>query len=488
MRLPTLALPLLLNYLGSAWTALIGIAVLPVYIRHLGLEAFALVGLYVTALALVILLDFGLSTMANRRLGGGAQGLDAAGLLRGGEILSWGITLVAGGLAIGLLPALAGPWLRPVELSDGELRQALRLLGPAAIATVPGLLYTGALYGRGRHGLVNGLLVASATARWAGAVLVTGPLQAGITGFLWWQIAVNLASSLAFALAAWHAVGDFGRWPGWAALRAERRFLGGVGLIAATGLLLSQLDKLVLPRVLPLDQFGAYTLAALVAAVPARFSAPMFLVLLPRLSALIERGQALTGVVMRSTLLLSVLSFATAAGLTWLGEPLLAWWSGDARATALAMLVMPTLAYGSALNAAAMILSAILLAEGRTGRILVINLVWVVVQPVALILLAGQYGPIAAGWVWLGLNGSYLLLLGPSALAGQGLGFMRWLVVTILLPALAALPAAWAAARWLPLSARDWTLLPWLAVGGMLCLLAAGGVAMLGLRLGRRQG
>lgn len=486
MRLPTLALPLLLNYLASAWTALIGIAVLPIYIRHLGLEAFALVGLYVTALALVILLDFGLSTMANRRLGSGADGVDAAGLLRGAEILSWAVTVIGCALTAAVLPPLAGLWLRPVTLPADEVRQALLLLGPAAITSVPGLLYTGALYGRGRHGVVNAILVVAATARWVGAVGVTGPLHGGIIGFLAWQIVVNLLSSLVFALAAWQAVGGFTRWPGWAALRAERRFLGGVGLITTTGLLLSQLDKLVLPRVLPLDQFGAYTLAAMVAAVPARFSAPMFLVLLPRLSGLIEQGKAVAGVVTRSTLLLAALSFATAAGLTWLGEPLLAWWSGDDWATALAMSVLPALAFGSALNAVAMIPSAILLAAGRTQLILVVNLVWVVIQPVALILLAGHYGPVAAGWVWLALNASYLLVLGPAALTGSGQGYGRWLGLAVIWPAVAAIPAAWGAAHWLPLTARDWTLLPWLMVGGLMCVLAAGGAAISVLRIARR--
>lgn len=37
---------LIANYLGQGWTALMGLAFIPLYIRYLGIEAYGLIGLF----------------------------------------------------------------------------------------------------------------------------------------------------------------------------------------------------------------------------------------------------------------------------------------------------------------------------------------------------------------------------------------------------------------------------------------------------------
>ncbi len=56
------------NYLGQGWRALMGIAFVPVYIRYLGMESFALVGLFAMLQAWLALLDMGTKPALGREM------------------------------------------------------------------------------------------------------------------------------------------------------------------------------------------------------------------------------------------------------------------------------------------------------------------------------------------------------------------------------------------------------------------------------------
>ena len=59
---------LIANFAGQGAATIIQLAITPVYIRWLGVEAYGLIGFQVTLLALTQVLDFGLSPTINREL------------------------------------------------------------------------------------------------------------------------------------------------------------------------------------------------------------------------------------------------------------------------------------------------------------------------------------------------------------------------------------------------------------------------------------
>ncbi len=56
------------NFTGKAWTALMSLAFIPLYIKFIGIEAYGLMGIWGALGALFTLLDMGLSTTINREL------------------------------------------------------------------------------------------------------------------------------------------------------------------------------------------------------------------------------------------------------------------------------------------------------------------------------------------------------------------------------------------------------------------------------------
>ena len=58
----------LANLVGRGWTALLSFLFIPIYIKILGIEAWGLIGFFVILLAMLNLLDMGLSSTLNREL------------------------------------------------------------------------------------------------------------------------------------------------------------------------------------------------------------------------------------------------------------------------------------------------------------------------------------------------------------------------------------------------------------------------------------
>ena len=56
------------NFVGQGWTALMGIAFIPLYIKYLGVEAYGLIGFYAVMQAWLILFDMGITQTLNREM------------------------------------------------------------------------------------------------------------------------------------------------------------------------------------------------------------------------------------------------------------------------------------------------------------------------------------------------------------------------------------------------------------------------------------
>src|SRR3982074_3001089 len=109
------------NIAGRGWAALLSLGVIPVYIHFLGIEAFGLIGFFLSLTAILQLLDLGLGTALNRQfaqysmLSGKAQ--EMRDLLRTLEIIYWLIGVAIGVTMLALAPMITTHWLKPQQLS-----------------------------------------------------------------------------------------------------------------------------------------------------------------------------------------------------------------------------------------------------------------------------------------------------------------------------------------------------------------------------------
>lgn len=384
------------------------LAFLPLYVHLLGLEAFGLVGVMLSLQAILQVFDFGIGGATNRELSRRVQqnhlAASCRSLVRTSEAAIWALALASALLVWVGSGWFAGHWLQLGTLTQHEAQQAIACMGVAIALMWPSVFYGNCLSGLERQPLLNAINAASAVLRYAGVVPVLWWLSPSIGAFFVWQALVGALQSLATAWAVWRVLpltSGTVQWQ-WAELRASRQFAFGLFAVGLLALAVTQMDRLVLTRMRPLEDMGAYTLALSVSAGLSRMVQPMFNALYPRLSRLVARGDAaaLSELYHLSSQYLAVVVAAVAAILMVFARDVLFLWTGDATLADRVALPLMLLVAGSAMNGLLNIPYALQLACGWTRLALGLNVAALLLGLPLCYWAVGRWGLAGAALPW----------------------------------------------------------------------------------------
>jgi O-antigen/teichoic acid export membrane protein len=239
----------------------------------------------------------------------------------------------------------------------------------------------------------------------------------------------------------------------WDSLTGIWRFAGGVMTITLLSLLLTQSDKVLLSRLLPLKVFAVYAVAAMLGSALYMLSAPIGAAFYPSFAQLITRNDVagLRLAYHQAAQLSAVVMGSAAIVLIIFADVVLGAWTGNRALTQEAAPILRVLAFGTLLSGFMAIPYQMQLAYGWTKLIIKMDLVAVTLMVPLLFLVVPRYGGVGAAWVWVGLNAGYLLI---------GIYFMhlrvlpsekwRWYGRDVVAPASAALAAALACRYCMP--------------------------------------
>lgn len=484
------------NFIGQVWTALIGVLFLPVYVRLLGMEAYGLIGVYISLQALLFVLDLGLSATLNRELARHARaGTDiepVRDVVRTLEWMFWPLCVVVALVMVPLSTTIAANWLQPVAFSQERVAHAVMLMVVAIAVQWPSSFYAGGLSGLERQVSLNFANVVFATLRWVVVIPVLSGAGPSIELFMYWQIAVSVVQTIAMRALLFHALPAK---VGPARFRADtlrraRGFAFGMFCTALAAFVLIQVDRIVLSRTLPLDEFGRYVLVATVASTLSRVFTPFFAALFPRYSGLVAANEqtALIALYHRSNQLLAIVVASVASVLGFFAEDVLRLWTHDPALSEKGAPVLAILVFGTALNGLMNLPYALQLAHGWTRLTLYQNLAAITIVVPATWWLAQSYGALGAASMWVVLNLGYLTIAVPLMHRRLLRGEMRsWYRVDILPTALASIVGAYAMRKLFPELPDNAMGAAMLAVASMavLCATAAGSSEARRLLLGR---
>lgn len=449
---------ILANLLGKGWVALISVLFVPFFIRFLGIEAYGLVGFFITLQTVLLLLDFGFSTTLNRALsavGSAEIPPDVVSLAGSLERVFVGFSLLIALAALLGAPWLITHWVVLDSLAPSSVHSALQLMGIAIALQLPFMLYSGGLVGLGRQISVNLILASGATLRFGGALVVL-MIEPKIEAFFAWQV-FAVAMQTVWARKVFfqalrsrslasprHIAGVFQRHVGFAA---------GVGVTAALGVILTQLDKLMLSKLLPLQEYGYYMLAWTLAAMLFMFAGPVVTAFFPRLSAdVASAGGDPANTYHAGCQLVSVAVMPASALLIFFPNEMLMLWLGDPAVAQRVGNLVVLLALGTLLNTLAQLPHAMQLAYGQPQFGLYANVLLTALVVPALYVGVGQAGVLGAAWVWVALNAMYVIIGVPLMhfwlLRGH---LLQWLGSDVLLPMAGAFSAALLMRELLPL-------------------------------------
>lgn len=408
------------NYASQLYSASIGILILPLYIKYMGAESYGLVGFFTMLQAWFALLDLGLTPTIARETaryhGGSMPALRYRQLFRALSTIFVSIAVI-GGMALWLLAEpIAYKWLQVETLSMYMVVVAVQIMAASVALRWLSGLYRGVITGSERLVWLSGFNAIIATLRFP-AVLIT-MWQYGFTPtvFFWHQLAVAIVEVLGLYLMSNKLKPVFPKSEiiGWSIqpVKPVLKFALTIAFTSSVWVLVTQTDKLILSGILPLAEYGFFTLAVLVASGVMILSAPVSTVIMPRMARLHAEGKhdEMIQVYRNATQLVSVVAGSASLTIAFFAEPLLYAWTGDKEIASNAAPILTLYVLGNGVLAVSAFPYYLQYALGNLRYHLIGNLVTVVTLIPTIIWAASEHGGVGAGWAWLSINSLYLIL------------------------------------------------------------------------------
>jgi O-antigen/teichoic acid export membrane protein len=407
------------NYASQLYATLIGIVLVPLYLKTMGTEAYGLVGFFSMLQAWFNVLDLGLTpTIAResaRFFGGALAPIDYRRLYRSLSVIFAVVALVGGGILFALAPAVSGKWLHVRELNVAEVVAAVQIMAASVAMRWMGGLYRGVITGAERLVWLSGFNALIATLRFA-AVFASMAIW-GFTPavFFWHQLAVaTIELGTLFAMATRLVPPRTAQEAptGWSfdSVRPLLRFSLTIAFTSSVWVFVTQTDKLILSGVLPLSEYGFFTLAVLVAGGITIVTGPITTALLPRLARLQAQGDhaEILRLYHQFAQLVAVVAISLMVTLAGSAESLIYAWTGNREVTLAAAPILRLYALGNGLLALGAFPFYLQYARGSLRWHLIGNIGLVVLLIPAIVLAATRAGGVGAGWVWVTMNVLYL--------------------------------------------------------------------------------
>jgi O-antigen/teichoic acid export membrane protein len=289
-----------------------------------------------------------------------------------------------------------------------------------------------------------------ATVRFVGVLAVFAIGATGVRYFFLYQLFVSLIDLACIAIASHRLIRgglDEPKEPfSWAPLRSQLKFSLTIAFASVAWVVLTQTDKLVLSRLLPLSTFGVFSLAVAAAGAIKFVGGPIGQALQPRMTKLSAeaRDEALYKLYSDATQAVSVIVLPAVAALTFLAEPIFRAWTGHGDIAHQAAPIVRLYAIGNGAVALNAFSYYIQYARGELRFHFIGTALNLTVLIPAFIWGGLHYGALGTGFAWAAANCLYLLLWVPVVHARhlKG-GHLSWLMRDILFIALPTTLFCW---------------------------------------------
>ena len=411
------------NYISNFYVTLIGIVMIPMYLRFMGPEAYGLVGFYTMLQAWFILLDFGLApTMARetaRFRGGATNAVDLRLLLRVLECIFVGVAVLSSTLMIFGSGAIAGNWLKVERLPISEVKHAIMLMSVIVSMRLVCGLYRGAINGFERLVWLGCFNTFVATARFIVVMPIFIYWGTRPTQFFLYQLVVAVAEMIFLVVKTYRLMPRSNKalWVpmDWRPLRGVLKFSLSIAFTGSIWVLVTQTDKLVLSKILPLADYAYFSLAVLVASGVLVVSGPISGALLPRITKMSAEGDV-NGLILlyrQATQLMGIVAIPSALVLAFFAEQVLWAWTGDQEILSKGPPILALYALGNGILSLAAFPYYLQFAKGDLKLHLIGSSLFVVLLIPALLWATGEYGMAGAGYAWIATNALYFIFWVP---------------------------------------------------------------------------
>lgn len=430
------------NYGGQLYSTLIGILVLPLFLGHVGAEAYGLIGFYTLVQAWMSLVDLGMTPTIGREVARlrtkPSESARLVGIVNSLEVV---FVIVAGGVAFSMVAGrewLSANWLTVEVLDLATVETAVAIIGITVAVRWASSLNRSGINAFESQVWLNIFEVVINTLRFPVALLLVIWLDGDVLAYFYFQLAVvgieflilrrKLRSLLPIVQASRFS---------WPELKRIAPFAISIGYTTAIWVLLTQLDKLVLSKTLTLSEYGYFTLVATVCSGVMMLSGPVSKAILPRMTALLAEGKKdeMIALYRKSTRLIVILVMPIAITIACLPYSVLFVWTGNEEAARWGEQILPLFILGAAILAVVAFQYYLQYVYGNLKYHVRYNTFSVLANVPLIIFLAVEYGPIGVAWLWFGFRALSLLVWVPFIHSRFAPGLNKvWFLKDVLTP------------------------------------------------------
>lgn len=459
------------NYLSQGYIAVIGVVLVPLYLKNMGAEAYGLVGFYAMLQRWFNILDMGLTpTMAREtaRFHGGGQGApEYRQLVRALEGVFLIVAMLGGGLLFISAHWVGKHWLKANSLPPADVTLCLQMIAIIIALRWMGGLYRGAVTGAERLVWLSSFSSLVATMRFVAVVPVLIFVSATPVIFFSFQLGTAIFEIIGLIWMSNRLLPQVPptqrlAWT-WAPLKPVLGFAITIAFTSTVWIFVTQSDQLVLSKLLPLADYGYFTVAILVASGLMMVSGPVSSAIMPRMTNLEARGDhaQLITIYRKATQLIVATAIPVTLVLAFFPQQVLWAWTGDAVLVAKVASVLRLYAIGYGILTVGAFPYYLQYAKGNLRLHLIGNIFFAVLLVPSITWSAIHYGMVGTGWAWLASNVVYFLLWTPLVHHRFAPGLhLSWILRDVASLSAPALLVAAAAMRWVTWSQNR----TWLAV------------------------
>jgi len=436
------------NFAGKFVAAFLGIVFVPIYLRYLSVEVYGIIGFFTSIQAFLFLLDGGISPTLNREVARLSvfpeKARELRDLSRTLEILCWTIAFAVCIIALVISPVAANYWLVSKNIPTETIREALMIMSVTlAFQWLTGF-YTGGLYGLQEQKLLNIINIISAVIRSSGAFIVLAYVSPTIEAFLFWQFVATALNCFLLVLFFWRKLPKTAEKPRFRLilLREVWRYAAGMAGTSVVVLVLTQTDKLILSKMLTLEDFGYYSLAITLAGMGiGMIVGSISSVYFPQFSQFVAQDKIdeLRELYHRACQVMSFFLIPTVCVLAFFSYEILLIWTGKPEIAANTYILLTLVAVGTGLNGLMYLPYYAQLAFGITKIGFWQNMIAIIFLIPFMIYATLHYGAIGGALSWVILNFSYtiigLQIMHRIILQGE---LKKWYLIDVGLPLLLA--------------------------------------------------
>lgn len=439
------------NFVGTIWQSLMGLIFVPLYIKFIGIESYGLIGIFTTLQVVFGLLDVGLGSTLTRELARLSalkeKEHEMRDLVRTLEVIYWMIAIAIGIGLVVISPLIAHEWVQPGKLSADIIEKLFLLIGIITVFQMPIGFYSGGLMGLQKQVQLNIYNAVFNTLRGAGAVMILWMISPTLQAFLIWQLCINIVTAVVYGLVLWRNLPRTDSKPVFQTelLKGIWKFSAGMSGISVLVVILTQLDKIILSKLLSLEMFGYYSLASLVAMSLGRLFTPVFFSIYPRFTQLASAHDTagLRMIYHKSCQFIAMLVLPAAIILSLFSYEIILLWTQNPVTAENTYRIVTIMVCGTALNGLMNPSYALQLAHGWTSLSVIKNIIAVIILTPLIIVLTTHYGAVGAASAWLSLNIAYVLFEIPVMHAKLlTTEQWRWYWNDVAIPLAAGLPIA----------------------------------------------